>query len=138
LGRGWNNRIIDSAQALFILTHIRRRVVIALRKVSTATLYDLLGLGVGLVFLSACGGGGGAASPPSAPEPNVSFSTTILTFPQIDWGSASSPQSVTLSNTGNAPLSISSIAITGANPGDFAQTNTCGNSVVAGGKWWRS
>jgi len=29
-------------------------------------------------------------------------------------------------------LSLSSIALTGANPGDFAQTNTCGTSVAAG------
>src|SRR2546423_1419345 len=30
-------------------------------------------------------------------------------------------------------LSISSIAVTGANAGDFSQTNTCASSIVAGG-----
>jgi hypothetical protein len=40
-------------------------------------------------------------------------------------------QKVTLSNTGNAALSVTSIRVTGANAGDFAQTNTCGSSVAA-------
>jgi hypothetical protein len=40
---------------------------------------------------------------------------------------------VTLNNTGNASLSLTSVAITGTNAGDFAQTNDCGNSVAAGG-----
>lgn len=38
-----------------------------------------------------------------------------------------------LTNSGNAPLSISAISLAGTNPGDFQQTNTCGSSVVAGG-----
>ncbi len=44
----------------------------------------------------------------------------------------SSAQTVTLSNTGNATLSLTSITTTGTNAGDFAQTNTCGSSVAAG------
>jgi Cep192 domain 4 len=47
-------------------------------------------------------------------------------------GSASAPQTVTLTNSGNATLAISGIALSGANAGDFTQTNTCGASVVAG------
>jgi hypothetical protein len=39
---------------------------------------------------------------------------------------------VTLSNTGTAPLTITSVSLTGTNPGDFAQTRTCGASLVAG------
>src|SRR3989475_5568457 len=38
---------------------------------------------------------------------------------------------VTLSNTGTAALSISSIAVTGTNIGDFTQTHTCGASLAA-------
>jgi fibronectin type 3 domain-containing protein len=46
----------------------------------------------------------------------------------------SSAQTVTLSNTGNGALTISSLAITGANASDFAEVaNTCGSSVAAGG-----
>ncbi|MCA1673449.1 MAG: hypothetical protein LC799_15045, partial [Actinobacteria bacterium] len=33
-------------------------------------------------------------------------------------------KTVTLTNSGTAPLTINSIGITGANPGDFAQTST--------------
>jgi len=41
-------------------------------------------------------------------------------------------QTVTLTNTGKVTLSISNITVAGANPGDFAQTGTCGASVAAG------
>src|SRR6202158_4260279 len=44
----------------------------------------------------------------------------------------SSPRSVTLTNTGNAALSITGITIAGPNATDFAQTNTCNSSVSAG------
>jgi hypothetical protein len=47
-------------------------------------------------------------------------------------GTTSAAQSVTLSNTGNAALNISSIAISGTNAGDFALTNTCGSGLAAG------
>ena len=47
-------------------------------------------------------------------------------------GSTSAAQSATLTNTGNAALSISSIAIVGAGASSFAQTNTCGASLAAG------
>jgi hypothetical protein len=44
----------------------------------------------------------------------------------------SSPQSVTLTNTGAVTLDITSLAVTGTNAGDFAETNTCGSSVATG------
>jgi hypothetical protein len=47
-------------------------------------------------------------------------------------GSASAAQSVTLTNNGNAALTVASIAVSGANAGDFAVTNTCGASVTGG------
>lgn len=78
------------------------------------------------------GGGGGGGSSPPAPAPIASLSTMGLTFSQQSVGSTSAAQNATLSNTGNALLSISGIALGGANSGDFAQTNTCGTSVAAG------
>ncbi|MGH9864665.1 MAG: choice-of-anchor D domain-containing protein [Candidatus Acidiferrales bacterium] len=39
---------------------------------------------------------------------------------------------MTLSSTGSAALSISSIGVSGANSSDFSQTNNCGSSVAAG------
>jgi subtilase family serine protease len=80
----------------------------------------------------ACGGSGGGGSSPPAPAPIVSLSPANLTFSQVNMGSTSAAQTVTLSNTGNASLSISGIAIGGTNPGDFAQTNTCSSSLAAG------
>jgi hypothetical protein len=62
----------------------------------------------------------------------VSLSATRLAFGNQSVGTTSTAQSLTLSNTGNAALSITSVALTGNNAGDFAQTNTCGNSVAAG------
>src|SRR5438552_3256776 len=46
-------------------------------------------------------------------------------------GTTSAAQPVTLTNSGGAALSISSIAVTGTNSGDFAQTNNCGTSLAA-------
>src|SRR5207245_2246576 len=65
---------------------------------------------------------------------SATLSPTSLTFPSQNVGITSAPQAVTLSNSGSAALSISSIAITGANGGDFAQTNNCRSSLAAGRK----
>ncbi len=59
-------------------------------------------------------------------QPAVSFSVPSLTFANQGEGTSSPSQSVILTNTGNATLSIRGISLGGANPGDFSQTNTCG------------
>src|SRR2546421_376632 len=61
-----------------------------------------------------------------AQSPIVTLSPTSLTFSSQQVGTTSSPQKVTLKNTGTAALTINSIAASG----DFAQTNTCGSSVA--------
>ena len=58
----------------------------------------------------------------------AAVSPATLTFGPQWVNSVSAPQPVTLSNTGNAPLSVTSIAISGM----FTQTNNCGSSVAAG------
>jgi hypothetical protein len=46
---------------------------------------------------------------------------------------SSAAQTVTLTNSGNSTLSITSLTLTGADAGDFAETaDTCGSSVAAG------
>ena len=90
---------------------------------AAVTLTDNASSGTQSVSLS----GTGASTAPSA-----SLSPTNLTFGSQTVGSTSAAQTITLSNTGNASLSLSSIALTGTDPGDFAQTNTCGSSVAAG------
>jgi hypothetical protein len=62
----------------------------------------------------------------------VSLSPTSLAFGNQPADMTSAAQTVTLSNTGNAGLSITSLALTGTNASDFAQSNTCGNSLAAG------
>jgi hypothetical protein len=64
--------------------------------------------------------------------PVVTLSTSSLSFGNQQVGTTSTPQNVTLTNTGGSALSITGIGIAGANPGDFSQTNNCGSSVAAG------
>jgi hypothetical protein len=59
--------------------------------------------------------------------PEASVAPAALTFGNQVQGTASSPQAVTLSNTGNVSLVISNLTISG----DFSETNTCGSSVAA-------
>jgi hypothetical protein len=61
--------------------------------------------------------------------PAASLSPSSLTFAAQRVHTSSAPQIVTLSNPGNATLSISNIAITG----DFSQSNNCGATLIAGG-----
>jgi hypothetical protein len=79
----------------------------------------------------ACGGGGSSVSTPPL-VPNAGLSPSTLTFNPQHVGSQSAPQTVTLSNSGNASLSVTTIAVAGTNAGDFNQTNNCGSSVAAG------
>jgi len=64
----------------------------------------------------------------------VTLSRAGLIFGAQNVGTSSGAQTVTLTNTSTAPLAISSIAVTGANAGDFSQSNTCPASLsnVAG------
>ncbi len=64
---------------------------------------------------------------------SVSVSPTSVTFANTAIGSTSSPKSVTLSNTGASTITISSIAITGADASDFAiTTKSCGSNLISG------
>lgn len=65
----------------------------------------------------------------TAGTPAVSLSGSSLTFASQPIGTTSAAQTLTLANTGNVGLTITTIA----SSGDFAQTNTCGSSVAAGG-----
>ncbi len=56
------------------------------------------------------------------------FSPSSLTFASQTVGTSSGPQAVTLSNSGNTALTISSLNL----GGDFSQTNNCGTSLGAG------
>jgi hypothetical protein len=66
----------------------------------------------------------------------ANLSPRSLSFGTVVYGVTGAAKTVTLTNTGTAMLSITSLAITGANSADFAQTNTCGTSVGVGASCW--
>src|SRR5437773_1528296 len=55
----------------------------------------------------------------------VTLSPSSLAFVYQQVSSTSPAQNTTLTNSSSAPLTISSISLTGANTGDFNQTNNC-------------
>lgn len=68
----------------------------------------------------------------ATPSPAASVTPGTLAFSSQYVGSTSSSQTVTLSSTGSIPLTVTGISITGAQAGDFSQTNNCGSSVANG------
>ena len=65
----------------------------------------------------------------ASPPPMAALTPGSLAFAGQTIGSTSGAQTVTLSNAGTTPLTVTSIVTTGA----FAQTSTCGKSVAAAG-----
>jgi hypothetical protein len=64
--------------------------------------------------------------------PNATLSPASLIFATQVLGTTGPVQSGTLGNYGTATLHITSIGVTGADSGDFVQTNTCGSTVAPG------
>jgi FtsP/CotA-like multicopper oxidase with cupredoxin domain len=64
--------------------------------------------------------------------PTYTLTPAALAFAKQSVGTTSAAQTVTLANTGTAPLGVRGITLGGANPSNFAQTSTCGASVAAG------
>jgi P pilus assembly chaperone PapD len=60
--------------------------------------------------------------------PKLSLAPTSLRFPGQLLGIPGSPQLITMTNTGDVPITISRVVVTG----DFSQTTTCGASVAPG------
>jgi hypothetical protein len=61
---------------------------------------------------------------------SVTLSPTSLAFSSQSTGTSSSPKGVTITNTGTSALTVSSVAISGTNAGDYKETNNC-TSVAA-------
>ena len=64
--------------------------------------------------------------------PKISLGTTTLSFAAQTVGTSSVAQAVTVNNTGNAGLTISGVSLSGADAGQFTQSNNC-SSVAVGG-----
>jgi hypothetical protein len=67
------------------------------------------------------------------PTPVVGFApASPIDYPDVVTGTSTAPISITVTNSGGAPLHISGVAITGTNPTDFAITsNTCTAATIA-------
>jgi hypothetical protein len=78
---------------------------------------------------AAAAGAAAAAGPPTLVAPGS------LAFPDQAMGKAGPPQSLTVANQGPGTLTVTSLALGGANGGDFAVTgDTCSNIAVLSGK----
>jgi FG-GAP-like repeat/Abnormal spindle-like microcephaly-assoc'd, ASPM-SPD-2-Hydin len=62
----------------------------------------------------------------------VQLSDVGVNFGDEQVGTQSSAASITVTNKGGLAISISQIAITGTNAGDFAETNNCGSGLAGG------
>jgi hypothetical protein len=65
----------------------------------------------------------------TTPTPLVSVTPSNITFTGQYVGTSGLPQSVTVTNNGNAPLSIASVTVS---PADFGILNACGSTVAVG------
>jgi hypothetical protein len=71
----------------------------------------------------------------ATPQPAVSVSVTTLSFGTTSVGQKSAAQSVTLTNSGEAPLTLASLTLGGSSVGDFVLGGNCttGATVATGG-----
>jgi uncharacterized repeat protein (TIGR02543 family) len=65
-------------------------------------------------------------------DPEAEFSSASLSFGTQKLGTSSATKTVTLSNPGATALTIKTLALSGADPGDFKTTHQCGNSLAPG------
>ena len=65
-------------------------------------------------------------------QPAVQLAPGSLSFPAQNVGTVSAPMTFSIINSGSATLTGIAISITGANASDFAQTNDCPSSLIAG------
>ncbi len=64
--------------------------------------------------------------------PTVTFTPTSLAFGNQTVGKKSAGKKITVKNTGTVTLTLTTVALTGSNPGDYSFTKTCGTSLKAG------
>ena len=75
--------------------------------------------------------GTGQAGPPG--KPAVTLSPRTIAFGTVTQGTSAGPQSVTLVNSGNGPLHISSVVLSGISAGSVVTSNTCTAPAYAAG-----
>jgi hypothetical protein len=92
----------------------------------------VLGLKTGLLVLN-----DSASSKPQVIELSGTGTTLTVSPSQLNFGSQkvgtkSPPKNVTVKNTGNSAVSVTGVSITGSDPQDFVETNTCGSQINPG------
>ena len=79
---------------------------------------------------------GASGSPQQVPLSGTGTTAELnprsLSFGSVTVGTTSAVKTVTLKNVGTTAITISSVTIAGTDPGDFAQSKTCGSSLAAG------
>jgi hypothetical protein len=81
--------------------------------------------------LSVTDGAGIQTSALSGSGTAVKFAPASLNFPSTAVGATSAPLVDTMTNLGNTAITITSIVVGGADPTEFAETNTCGSTLAA-------
>jgi 6-phosphogluconolactonase (cycloisomerase 2 family) len=66
-----------------------------------------------------------------ATTPEVTISPASVAFETVSQGASVPPMSVQITNSGTGALHISSIALSGSNPGDFSQSSNCVAAAIA-------
>src|SRR5262249_50372109 len=59
------------------------------------------------------------------PTPVADLSPGSISFDPIAQGATEGPKTITIYNHGTGPLHVTGVSLSGANPGDFSQTNNC-------------
>jgi hypothetical protein len=62
----------------------------------------------------------------------IKLSPSSVNFGTYGVDTTGGPENIFLTNSSNATMSISSLALTGSNASDFVENNNCGSSVAAG------
>jgi outer membrane protein assembly factor BamB len=68
-----------------------------------------------------------------AAAPSLELSASNLSFSSQSVGTTSAEQTITLSNSGTAPLQITGVGAGGTHPGDFSVNQNCGAPLSPGG-----
>jgi hypothetical protein len=95
-------------------------------------------IGAATVYAGFTGGTGGITATQSiltwtlGPTPVVGFApVSPIDFPDVAAGTSTAPISITVTDSGGAPLHISSVTLTGTNPTDFVvASNTCTAAIA--------
>ncbi|MDE1161575.1 MAG: choice-of-anchor D domain-containing protein [Acidobacteriaceae bacterium] len=98
----------------------------------TRSSFASLLLALPLSLLVGCGGGGSGSSgnSTSSGEPQILLSSSSLTFTGVAINSISAAQTVTVKNSGDSSLTLTSIVLNDTT--NYALTNSCGTTLAAG------